>query len=88
VRAQLRRAGLKLSWRRVPGAARYRLTVKVGDGRVLTRSIRATSTRVPFYDPRLGAQIRVSAEAMDGRKSAAARLRVKPKRIRRITVRI
>ena len=88
VRAQVRRAGLNLSWRRVAGAARYRLSVKVGDGRVLTRSIRATSTRVPFYDPRLGAQIRVSAEAKDGRKSADARLRVKPKRVRRITVRI
>jgi hypothetical protein len=30
----------------------------------------------------------VSAEAKDGRMSAGARLRVKPKRTRRITVRI
>ncbi len=88
VHARVRRAGLALSWRRVPEAARYRLTVKVGDGRVLTRSVRGSSTRVPFYDARLGAQIRVRAEAKDGRTSAAARLRVKPKLTRRITVRI
>ena len=48
VRARVRRAGLALSWRRVPEAARYRLTVKVGDGRVLTRSVRGTLDARPL----------------------------------------
>jgi hypothetical protein len=62
--------------------------VKVGDGRVLKRSVRGTSTRVPFYDARLGARVTISAEAKDERVSGTAKLRVKPKRTRRVVVRI
>lgn len=86
--AKLRRAGLQLRWRRVRRAARYRLVVKVGDGRVLVRTVRERATRIPFYDARLGARVSIVAEAKDNRVSGATKLRVKPKRTRRVVVRI
>lgn len=88
VRARIRRAGLQLRWRPVRAAAKYRLLVKVGDGRVLKRTVRRAATRIPFYDARLGARVSVVAEAKDTRVSGATKLRVKPKRTRRVVVRI
>lgn len=88
VRASVKRSGLQVRWRRVGSAARYKLIVRVGDGRVLKRTVRRSVTRIPFYDARLGARITVSAEAKDGRVSATTKLRVKPKRNRRVVIRI
>ena len=88
LQARVRRSGLNLRWRGPRGAAKYRLVVRVGDGRVLKRTVRRARLRIPFYDARLGARISVAAEARDGRLSSAARLRVKSKRARGAVIRI
>jgi hypothetical protein len=83
LRARVARGRLSLSWSRARGAARYRLALKTGDGRVRTLTTRRTTISVP-HTATFSARARLVAVAADGRESKPVFVTVKARRTREV----
>jgi hypothetical protein len=82
LRAVHGRDRVDLVWRKVRGAARYRLDLTVGDGRVKRVFTRRTRYRVPAYTRDMTLSAKVTAISKPGRESKPATLRIKSRRTR------
>jgi hypothetical protein len=73
---------LTVSWKRVVGASRYRVVVKLTDGRSLLflPSGKRTSATVPNVGKRLSASVSVRTERADGTAGATATFRLRAAR--------
>jgi hypothetical protein len=73
---------LVVSWKRVTGASRYRVVVKLADGRsvLLLPSGKQTSATVPDVGRRLGATASVRTERADGTAGATASFRLRARK--------
>jgi hypothetical protein len=73
---------LVISWKRVTGASRYRVVVKLADGRSLLflPSAKQTSATVPNAGRRLSATASVRAERADGTAGPTATFRLRARR--------
>ena len=73
---------LVVSWRRVTGASRYRVVVKLADGRsvLLLPGGKQTSATVPGVGQRLTATASVRAERADGTAGATATFRLRARK--------
>ena len=60
LRVRRTRTGLRVSWRRVPGAAKYAVSVQTNDGRRRVFSTRRSSLRVPAVTRRMRGRLRVA----------------------------
>jgi hypothetical protein len=83
LRARVARGRLSLSWTRARGAARYRVALKTGDGRVRTLTTRRTTISVP-HTATFSARVRLVAVTADGRESKPVFASVKASRPREV----
>jgi hypothetical protein len=79
--SRLSRSRLRVSWRRVRGAARYRVLVRIGDGRVEETLTRRTSVQFGGFSSGTAVRASVVAIARDNRESATGRVRVRARRV-------
>jgi hypothetical protein len=86
-RLKVTRKGTKLlvSWQRVTGASRYRVIVKLTDGRslLLLPGGKQTSATVPDVGAQLGATASVRAERADGTAGATAIFRLRATKVKK-----
>lgn len=84
-RVRVRRGGrrIRIDWRRVRGAVRYEVLVKIADGSQVFRLVRGTRLTVADPSPGRRAQVLVNALQADGTRGSASAVKVKRSRARR-----
>ena len=83
VRAKRAHGRIRVTWRRVPGAVRYEVLVKLADGSQAFRVVRGTGITVADPAPGRRGQVLVDGLAVDGARGSARSVKVKPASRRR-----
>jgi hypothetical protein len=87
LRATRSRGALVVRWHAVPGATRYRVLARFGDGQRHTREVKASHTRFAYFARTTSATISVTAIAGDEREGRPAVRQVKALRAKRAVLR-